>query len=194
MEEERKEHVQSDRESQADVRSVVQEAIRDYFNGERQKAEPAHKTELEEERRRREQLERRVNELVTENERSRQLAEEAERNATIRDELRRLGVTKVDLGFRAIKDDIHRAPDGRLLARTDGGEVSLRDYLAKFAQENPELLPARIPGGSGASGMPDRSRAASIDLNSIRPGMDPAELARVRAEIARALTGTLNNG
>ena len=42
--------------------------------------EPAYKTELQEERRRREQLEKRVNELVEENKRSRAVADEAQRS------------------------------------------------------------------------------------------------------------------
>ena len=127
----------------SEIRTVIQETIHEYLDSERAKAEPAYKTELIEERKRREQLERRVNELVSENERSRRQAEEAERNSTIRDELRRLGVSKVDLGFRAVKDDITRAEDGRLVARGEAGELELKEYLTRFTQENPELLPAR---------------------------------------------------
>ena len=73
----------------------------------RSKTEPAYKVELVEERKRREQLERRLNELVDENRRSREMAEEMERSASIRAELQRLGVTKVDLAFKAVKEDIH---------------------------------------------------------------------------------------
>ena len=81
------------------------------------------------------------------------MAEEAERNSTIRAELQRLGVTKVDLAFKAVKEDILRGEDGRLVVRTEGGEVvTAKEYLAHFVSENPELLPARIPGGSGAPG------------------------------------------
>ncbi len=74
-----------------DVRGIIREAIEEYARREATKAEPAYKNELIEERKRREQLERRVNELVQENARSRQMAEEAERNAAIRAELQRLG-------------------------------------------------------------------------------------------------------
>ncbi len=167
---------------------MVQETIREYLNSERAKAEPAYKTELADERRRREQLERRVNELISENERSRRQAEETERNATIRDELRRLGVNKVDLAFRAVKEDVFRTDDGRLVARTETGEVNLHDYLMRFTQDNPELLPARIMGGSGASAL--RSAETSVTLDAIKPGMDAEQLKRVRAEIAEAITQT----
>jgi molybdenum-dependent DNA-binding transcriptional regulator ModE len=76
-------------EGGADIHGVIREAIEEYSRREAAKAEPAYKNELIEERKRREQLERRVNELVQENARSRQLAEEAERNSTIRAELQR---------------------------------------------------------------------------------------------------------
>ena len=70
------------------------------------------------------QLERRLNELVEENKRSRQVAEEAERSSAIRAELQRLGVAKIDLAFKAVQDDIVRTEDGRLVARGETGEVS----------------------------------------------------------------------
>lgn len=172
------------------IRSVIHEAIQEFINAERSKVEPVLKTELSEERRRREQLERRVNELVQENERSRRKAEEAERHSAIRDELVRLGVTKVELGFKAVKDDIYRASDGRLVAKTPEGEISMQEYLARFTRENPELLPARIAGGSGASSTPAVSQAR-FSLDRIKPGMDPEELDRIRKEIAQALSHTL---
>ena len=84
--------------------------------------EPAYKTELQEERRRREQLEKRVNELVEENKRSRAVADEAQRSTNIRTELQKLGVTKVDLAYKAVQDEIVRTEDGRLVARGENGE------------------------------------------------------------------------
>ncbi len=191
MEQENQEMTQTTEEQGPDLRSLIRETIHEYLASEKAKAEPAYKAELVEERRRREQLERRVNELIAENERSRRLAEEAERSAAIRDELRRLGVTKVELGYRAVKDDIYRTEDGRLVARTEGGEMGLREYLAKFTQENPELLPARIPGGSGAASAPDGLEEPPISLDAIKPGMDPEQLNRIRKQIAQAISRTL---
>lgn len=170
------------------IRSVIHEAIQEFINAERNKMEPVLKTELSEERRRREQLERRVNELVQENERSRRRAEETERHAAIRDELLRLGVVKVDLGFRAVKDDIYRTADGRLAAKTGEGEVSMQEYLARFARENPELLPARIAGGSGASASQPAGTTDRFSLDRIKPGMDAEELDCIRREIANAIS------
>lgn len=173
---------------ETNIRSLIHQAIQEFIEAERSRAEPVLKTELAEERRRREQLERRVNELVQENERSRRKAEETERYAAIRDELVRLGVTKVELGFKAVKDDIYRAPDGRLVARGPDGEVSMQEYLARFARENPELLPARVGGGSGASSSPAESLSGRFSLDRIKPGMDREELDRIRKEIAQAIS------
>ena len=80
-----------------DLRGIIRDVIQEFMHHEQARSEPAYKTELVEERKRREQLERRVNELVTENQRSRKTAEEAERNTAIRAELQRLGVSKLDL-------------------------------------------------------------------------------------------------
>lgn len=166
-----------------DVQAVVRQAIQEFVSSEQAKSEPAYQAELLEERKRREQLERRVNELVEENQRSRQVAEEAERGSAVRAELQRLGVAKVDLAFKAVQDAIVRAPDGRLVARGDGGEVAVKDYLTSFVAENPEFLPARIPGGTG---MTAASKARSlIELDQIRPGMSAEEMQRVREEIVR---------
>src|SRR5437868_8854879 len=96
------------------VQAIVRQAIEEFTRSEQSKTEPAYKAELQEERKRREQLERRLNELVEENQRSRHIAEEAERSSTIRAELQRLGVAKVDVAFKVVKDDITRAEDGRL--------------------------------------------------------------------------------
>ncbi|HLH00345.1 MAG TPA: hypothetical protein VKX49_28830 [Bryobacteraceae bacterium] len=175
-----------------ELRSLIRGVIEEFVKAEQVKAEPAYKAELIDERRRREELENRVNELVKENQRSRHLAEEAERSVSIRAELQRLGVAKVDLAYRAVKDDVKRSEDGRLMVRADRGDVPLKDYLAGFVQENPELLPARIPGGSGmGSGTKAPASASSIDLDKIRPGMNEEELAKVRQEISRVANQAL---
>ncbi len=130
-----------------DIQAIVRQAIQEFTQQQHQRAEPAYKAELVEERKRREQMERRLNELVEENKRSRQVAEEAQRGAAIRSELQRLGVAKIDLAYKAVQDGIFRAEDGRYLARSESGETSMKDYLASFVSENPEFLPARISGG-----------------------------------------------
>jgi hypothetical protein len=173
--------------TEMDVRKVIRDAIQEFIEAEKSKAAPAYKAELMEERRRREELERRMNDLVTENQRSRAIAEEAERNASIRTELQRLGVAKIDLAYKAIKEDVIRTEDGRLAARTPHGDVSLREYLTHFVNENPELLPARIAGGSGAvSGQKSLpTPSIPLDMERIKPGMSREELDKVRQEVAK---------
>ncbi|MBM3734882.1 MAG: hypothetical protein FJW39_03775 [Acidobacteria bacterium] len=167
------------------MRPVIREVIGEFMDLQRAKAEPALKAELAEERKRREHLEQRVNELVAENKRARDRAEEAERSSAIRSELQRLGVQKVDLAFRAVKDEVARSGDGRLVARDAHGEVDMREYLTKFVQDNPELLPPRAAGGSGAALQRGSSPSRpAVDIDRIKPGMDPAEMDRVRREIA----------
>ncbi len=175
------------------VRSIVRDTIEEFLRREHAKSEPAYKNELAEEKKRREQLERRVNELVAENQRSRQLAEEADRSTTIRSELQRLGVAKVDIAFKAVRGDIFRAEDGRLVARGETGEQSVKEYLSQFLSDNPEFLPARIQGGSGVTTAHKNTAppAAASDLDKIRPGMSPEEAERIRQDIVRLTSQTL---
>jgi hypothetical protein len=176
-----------------DVQGIVKQAIQEFLQEQQTKSEPAYKTELVEERRRREQLERRLSEVEEEGKRSRQAVEQAERGSAIRAELQRLGVAKVDLAFRAVQDGVFRSEDGRLLAHGDNGELPLKEYLTQFVSENPEFLPARIPGGSGitAAHKAPREGVDSVDLDGIRPGMSAEQMERVRKEILRVASQNL---
>ena len=171
-----------------DVTSIVRQAIEEFTQRDQAKNEPAYKAELQEERRRREQLERRLNELVEENRRSKQIAEDAQTGSAIRAELQRLGVAKVDLAFKAVREDIVRADDGRLVARGESGEMGVKDYLSNFVNANPEFLPARISGGSGVTSgqkAPPPAHTPPVDLDQIKPGMSREDMERVRKEILR---------
>ena len=177
-----------------DIKQVVREAIGEFLQLEKAKAEPAYKAELADERRKREQLERKLNEVVEENQRSRQRAEEAERGTAIRSELQKLGVAKIDLAYKAVKDEIVRNEHGALISRENGADGDMREYLTKFVKDNPELLPARLTGGSGAT-LGQRAETVSggpIDLDRIKPGMDPVEMDRIRREIARIASQPAN--
>jgi hypothetical protein len=167
-------------EEENNIRAMVQSAMQEFLGGQ---------AELAEERKRRESLEQRVNELVAENQKARTAAEAADRSSAIKAELQKLGVAKVDLAYRAVKDDVYRSEDGRLIGQ---GGADIREYLTQFVNENPELLPARIAGGSGAStGQRGADSAGGIDLNMIRPGMSAEDKDRVRQEIARVASQTL---
>jgi hypothetical protein len=175
------------------VQAIVQQAINEYMRQDTARREPAYKAELQEERRKREVLEKQMNELIEENRRSRAAAEEAQRNASIRAELQRLGVSKVDLAYKAVQDGIIRGEDGRLVAKTERGELPATEFLASFVQENPEFLPARIAGGTGMTGSQKSApvSAGTVDIDRISPAMSKEELERVRQEILRVASQTL---
>jgi hypothetical protein len=176
------------------VRNVVRHVIEEFMRAEQSKAEPAYKAELVEERKRREVLESRLNQLVEENRQARAAAEQMDRYSQIRTELQRLGIAKLDLAFKAVKDDIVRAEDGRLVAGDGHEQRPVQDFLRKFVDENPELLPARISGGSGASATTRNAVSASagtLDIDKIKPGMSKEELERVRQEVARVAAQAL---
>jgi len=176
-----------------DIQAIVRNTLQEFMSQEQAKSEPAYKAELQEERKRREQLERRLNELVEENKHSRKVAQEAERSSAVRAELQRLGVAKIDLAFKAVQDGIIRTEDGRLVARGESGEVPVKEYLTAFVSENPEFLPARIAGGSGMTAnlkAPAGGRNG-IDIERIRPGMSAEEMQRAREEIVRVASQTL---
>jgi hypothetical protein len=176
-----------------DIQAIVRNTLQEFMSLEQAKSEPAYKAELQEERKRREQLERRLNELVEENKRTRKRAEEADRSSAVRAELQRLGVGKIDLAFKAVQDGIVRAEDGRLVARSEAGDVPVKEYLTAFVNDNPEFLPARIAGGSGMTAnlkAPGAGREA-VDIERIRPGMSAEEMQRVREEIVRVASQTL---
>ena len=179
--------------SSPEVRDIVRQAIEEFVRTEQKQAEPVYKAELQEERKRRESLETRLNQLVEENRKARATAEEADRHNQIRAELQRSGISKVDLAFRAMRDDIVRLEDGRLQAKGHEGK-SLQEFIAGFVQENPELLPARIAGGSGAQSLTRSSPhgdGPGPSLESIRPGMGKDELDRVRQHISKLASQAL---
>lgn len=180
---------------ETDLQNVMRQVVQEFVQAQQARSEPAYKAELAEERRRREELERRMNGLVEENKRARQQAVEAERGAAIRTELQRLGVAKVDLAFKAVQDGIVRTEDGRLVARTENGEVGMKEYLTGFVSENPEFLPARIAGGAGTTGThkTPAERREPVDLDKIRPGMSSEEMERARQEILRIAAQNMGN-
>lgn len=178
---------QSRETPEQEVRRIVQESIEEYVRRAAEEKEPAAKAALAEERRRREQLESRLNELAEDNSRHRSKVEEMDRCSTIKSELQQLGVRKPDLAFRLVKDEVFRGEDGELYGKGEQGPLELKEYLSKFVAENPEFLPARIAGGSGAT-VANRKEAeggGGFDLNRIRPGMSAEEKERARREIAR---------
>jgi hypothetical protein len=65
--------------------------------------------------------------------------------------------------------------------------MPIKEYLSAFVTESPEFLPARIAGGTGMTATQKASTDGrdAVDLERIRPGMNAAEMQRVREEIVR---------
>jgi hypothetical protein len=176
-----------------DIRSVVQEAVQEFLRFKQQESEPAHRAELQEERRRREQLEVQVKELLQKARESEAEVARARMASAVREELQKRGVTKVDLAFRVIKDDIRQSDHGEYVARSRDGEVPLQEFVKRFVDENPEFLPPRITGGSGSSGIGAEPTSARFDLDAIRPGMSEEERRQVHATIANLASQTFRS-
>jgi hypothetical protein len=167
--------------NEQELRTLMRSTVKEFIE-----AAHGNNHQVTEERKRREELEQRVNDLLQENQRSKAAAEKAERDAAVKEELQKLGVAKVDLAYRAVKDAIARTDAGELVARESGVEIGLRDYLTKFVQENPELLPARQISGSGTPTWANKSTLGSgLDFSKLNPSNGADEAAKARAEIAR---------
>lgn len=114
-------------------------------------------------------------------------AREKERAAAIRSALSRFQFAKpsgLEAAFRLVESDIRYGEDGAL--ETPDGS-SLDEYIAaKIEREYDYLLAPKPAAGAGAS-PGGRRGTQTIDLNDIKPGMKPEQLAAVKAEIARLL-------
>ncbi|MBI1356547.1 MAG: hypothetical protein GC160_19570 [Acidobacteria bacterium] len=140
------------------------------------------------ERERRLELERKIREIEEQGRRLQQERDEADRLRRIRDGLSERGVRKADLAVRIVRDDVRRGSDGELLVDRDGRTSTLDEYLDRFVAENPEFLPPRIPGGSGAtSSTMSGFTSSGVDLDSIRPGMSGEDSRKAWREVARLM-------
>jgi hypothetical protein len=182
-------------QTSSELKTLIRDILQEYAQVEKEIQEPTYKAELVEERRKREQLERRLTELEGESQKNRKIAEQAQLHSAVRAELQKHGIAKIDLAFKAIKDDIRMTDEGEIAGQHGKNVIPLNEYITQFVQSNPELLPARISGGAGTAA-PGRSGLSQVgnpvDLDRIRPGMDARDLDRIREEVARVALQALS--
>lgn len=153
-----------------------------------QEPQDAAENALQQERRRRLELERQVKDLSEESRALRRQAEESERRARLREGLKERGVRKTHLAMRLLEADVRRNSDGELVGEWEGSLMPLEEYLNRFVRENPEFLPPRIAGGSGTTGGRSSELTSSgLDMDSIRPGMSPDATRQAWSEVARLI-------
>jgi hypothetical protein len=104
----------------------------------------------------------------------------------LRQTLSALGVENLDLAVKAVHEDIVENGDRQWVTTPASGAVPAQQYLAEFLKKNRELLPARRLQGAGMPASRMES-GGGVDLEEIRPGMDPATLRKVRDAIGRAM-------
>ncbi len=113
-----------------------------------------------------------------------------QRSTSIRTELQKLGVTKVDLAYKAVQDAIVHAEDGRLVAHGYNGEQPVAEFLATFVHDSiPSSCRPGLRGyGNDGNTKGDAPRHGRVDLDKISPSMSKEELDRTRQEILRVIT------
>lgn len=173
------------------LKAMLAEALKKPEPGEEAEPEPEKKetatsAQLRAERTKRENLEKRVNELIAEGQASAARAEQADRYSQIRAELAAAGVVSVEDAFGAIRDGVARGEDGKLFGKgKDESEIPLKEYVAGWVKERPHFLPARVAGGSGAAKNQGSAGAKTFTLDDIKPGAD--NLNEIAAHIAAQL-------
>jgi hypothetical protein len=117
-------------------------------------------------------------------------AEEKERHSSIRSELSKYQFANDgarDAAFRIFRDEIKRSEDGSLVG---GDDLPIGEFLDGALKSHEYLLAPKSAGGAGASAGGKRG-GASVNIEDIRVGMKPEEIASVRAEIARVAKESL---
>lgn len=105
-------------------------------------------------------------------------------NGSLRTELlKHVPAERIDAAMRIFGPDVRYAEDGTIVGGAD--ESPLPEFIEAAIQKHEYLLPPKQVGGAGASAGTRRGQQ-SVDLNEIKPGMKPEDLARVREAIARA--------
>ena len=168
-----------------EIRFLIRGVIEEFVRAEQVKSEPAYKAELIDERRRREELETRVNEFVKENQRTRQVADERRKyvdsyGATTTG--RRQSRSGLPRGERRCQTQRRRTAGwSRGSGRGSTARLSRADSYRRIQNS------CRLASPGVGHGVGNESAGGTVrsDLDKIRPGMSEEELTKVRQEISR---------
>lgn len=110
-------------------------------------------------------------------------AKEERRRSLIRAEIAKhsLNPDSVDDAERYFRDEVRYTDDGSLVGGSD--EQPLTEFVASVVEKKATWQPPRSVGGAGATA--GNRRQPAVDLNDIKPGMKPEDLARVREQLSR---------
>jgi hypothetical protein len=113
-----------------DIKQIIRDTVQETL---KQRGEPDYAAALRDETRRRESLERRVNELVAEIRCAREKAKEAEMALAVRTELQREGIADLVLWAPAIIQQLERDEAGHIVSKAG---QPLRNLVREFVKEH----------------------------------------------------------
>lgn len=128
-------------------------------------------------------------EALANSEKQRQDAEnkrlEAEKSSALKSAIAAAGVRQDGHDELAVilGSQITRSEDGELVGP---GNVALATYIREYVEKRPAWLPPLPGSGVGAGASARKPNQKPIDINDIRPGMSPEDLARANAEVLAA--------
>lgn len=104
-------------------------------------------------------------------------------NSTLRTELlKHVPADRIDAAMRIFGPDVKYGEDGTIVGGSD--ELPLSEFVEAAIQKYEYLLPPKNVGGAGATAGNRRGQQA-VNLEDIKPGMKPEDIARVREHLAR---------
>jgi len=106
-------------------------------------------------------------------------------NSMLRTELlKHVPADRIDAAMRIFAPDVKYSEDGSIVGGAD--ELPLSEFIEAAIQKYDYLLPPKNVGGAGAT-PGNRRNQQTFNLEDIKPGMKPDEIARIREHIARVM-------
>jgi hypothetical protein len=90
-----------------------------------------------------------------------------------------------DLFYKAVNGDIVRNEDGELVAKTDAGDLPVKDYITEMAGNMDGFLAPKGAGGTGAT-VGGKATKNVVSMDDLKPGMSKETEALAFKQIADA--------